>query len=169
MRDMADKEQLFEIIEYNGEPARRYFKDNSIRNNKGHWLARHPDGHEPFTREIAGQLRARATHERQQAAMHGIANAMQRGHNLNYPIGTTEAWAMATEQAAEGLFSDKYRDRTDAMRVLADITPSKYDKTMQIQQQSAPEQAQINLVAVFLQQISDEAGAIDAEIVEEDE
>ncbi|MCP4141670.1 MAG: hypothetical protein GY755_15585 [Chloroflexi bacterium] len=161
------KEATFEMIEYNGQDARLY-PDGAIRNEKGHFLAKHPKG-ATITSENASELRARAIQQRQEAAAYGIANSIQKNKGLQYPVGPVDAWVLAAEQVTDGLFSDKYRDRTDAMRVLADITPSKYDKTMQIQQQSAPEQAQINLVAVFLQQISDEESAIDAEIVEEDE
>lgn len=166
---MAKKK--YELIKHNGADARLY-PDGSIRNEKGHWLAKHPAGKDNFTPEIAATYRARATHDRQQAAMHGVANAIQKGRGIGMPLGTTEAWAMATEQVADGLFSDKYRDRTDAMRVLGDITPSKYDKTAQPAAQTQQAAAPAQQLAVFLQVVagkSDDDSTIDAVIVESDE
>ena len=150
----------YEITEYNGKPARLY-EDGSIRNEKGHWLARHPKGKEPITSEIAGEYRARAIAERQEAAAHGIANRIMKQSGLQYPIGPVEAWAMAADQVAEGLFSEKFRDRSDALRVLADVTPSKYDKSTVIQQQQAQPAQQTNVIAVFLQQLAHKESDVD--------
>ena len=149
----------YEITEYNGQPARLY-EDGSIRNEKGHWLAKHPGGM-TITTEIASEFRARAIAERQEAAAHGIANRIMKQSGLQYPIGPVEAWAMAADQVAEGLFSEKFRDRSDALRVLADVTPSKYDKSTVIQQQQAQPAQQTNVIAVFLQQLAHKDSDVD--------
>ncbi len=168
---MSSKE--YEIIEWDGgtgagTEARRY-EDGTIRNELGHWLAKDPRGADNITPELALVYRARAIHSRQVAAMHGVANAINRGRGINKIIGTTEAWAMATEQVADGLFSDKFRDRTDALRVLSDVTPSKYDKTYQPPAQTAPNAAPAQQLAVFLQVVAgrdDDKSTIDAVIVD---
>ena len=154
----------YEITEYNGQPARLY-EDGSIRNEKGHWLAKHP-GAVDITSETAPIMRARAVALRQEAASQGIANYVMAKGAGNGLIGPTQAWAMASERLAGIVFDGEARDSIQAMRVLADVTPSKYDKSTVIQQQQAPQPAQTNVIAVFLQQLAhkeSDADIIDAE------
>ncbi|MCP3894078.1 MAG: hypothetical protein GY706_05545 [Bacteroides sp.] len=146
------------------------YSDGAIRTEKGYLVKPHPKGADPITSENSGTLRARAIQQRQEAAAQSIAAVVTERSIGNRLIGKADAWGVLAGQMAGLVYdADKDGDKINAFRALSDVTPAKYDKTMQIQQQSAPEQAQINLVAVFLQQISDEAGAIDAEIVEDDE
>ena len=144
----------YKMITYKEQPARLY-PDGSIRNAKGHWLAKHPAG-ETITRETASLYRARTIAERQEAASHGIANAIMKYGKVPHGgvVGSVEAWSMAAEQVAEALFSEKYRDRSDALRVLADVTASKYDKTTQAPAQAQPAANNQTLIAVFLQQVA---------------
>ena len=159
----------YDIIEWDGDlkggSEARLYDDGAIRNEKGYFLKKHPKG-ATITSEIASEYRARTIAKQQEYAMMGVANAMMKHSNLKYPVGTGEAWMIATEKVAEALFSDKYRDRSDALRVLADVTPSKYDKSTVIQQQQAQPAQQTNVIAVFLQQLAhkeSDADIIDAE------
>ena len=159
----------YDIIEWDGDlkggSEARLYDDGAIRNEKGYFLKKHPQSVD-FTSDTASKHRARTIAKQQEYAMMGVANAMMKHSNLKYPVGTGEAWMIATEKVAEALFSDKYRDRSDALRVLSDVTPSKYDKSTVIQQQQAPQPAQTNVIAVFLQQLAhkeSDADVIDAE------
>ncbi len=149
--DMSDNGKLkYELIQYNGVEARKY-PDGSIRNDNGHWLTKHP-GAVDFTSESAHEHRARTIAARQEAAEQGVANYIAKRDGLEYPVGTVEAWAKVTERVAEAFDSPKYRDRTDALRALADVTMSKYDKTTQIQPATAQQLAigTVNLVLVAM-------------------
>ena len=151
----------YKMITYKEQPARLY-PDGSIRNAKGHWLAKHPDGN-VITVETASALRARAIEKRQEAAAQGIANHVMSKGIGNGLIGPTTAWAMASERIAGILFDGEDRDSIQAMRVLADVTASKYDKTTQAPAQQQPAANNQTLIAVFLQQVAGDSAPQDTE------
>lgn len=137
-------EVKYKIIEWEGDlkggtEARHYHKDDSIRNESGQWLAKHP-GAVDITSETAPIMRARAIQLRQEAAEQGIANAVM-SRNGNMLIGPVAAWARVSEHVADLVYdADKDSDKINAFRALSDVTPSKYDKGSQQQQaaQAAP-------------------------------
>lgn len=162
-------EVTYETIEYKGNEARLY-PDGAIRNAKGHWLARHPDGN-IITPENASALRARGIELRQEAAAQGIANFVMKRNGDGLIVGKVSAWAAAAERMTDIMFTGKHGDGVNAFRALSDVTPSKYDKGSQQQQAAAPVQVQVDIVAVLLSHVVDKDSylkheAIDADISE---
>ena len=70
---MSKKPKPYEIIEYEGDPARLY-EDGSIRNERGHWLAAHPGG-TPITHATAQAFATHRNNTAQKAKLLGLMDA----------------------------------------------------------------------------------------------
>jgi hypothetical protein len=67
----------YEMIEYEGKPARLY-PDGSIRNEKGHWLAQHPGAY-TIDSSNASSLAARRHERKREIIRQTAAEAVERG------------------------------------------------------------------------------------------
>ena len=158
-----------ETIEKKGETVPRYktLSNGAIYDLKAGKICANPGGGTTaITQAISSEYRARNHAKKTAAAARGVAVAIANGRGVDGVPGDDDAWQMAAEQVAAALFSPKFRDRTDALRVLGPIVDAVHDKSVQVQQQQSQPAQQTNVIAVFLQQLAhkeSEVDVIDAE------
>lgn len=143
----------YEIIEYKGQPARKY-PDGSIRNERGHWLEAHPEGH-TITQADASQLNRKRYEDAQRAIQERILAQMQTF--APDPVHTpTEAYAeIVTKQAVALYDSDKPRFEDVAqLGQLMGFVPRKGERAEQDQE---PAQ-QTNITVLIAQYVAQYGG-----------
>jgi len=130
----------------------RLYNDGAMRNEKGHFLQPHPDGHGQITTENAGILRARAIQKRQDAVGQHLAQLVTARSVGNRLIGKAEAWGAMAARVGAVVYDGKDSDKINAFRALSDVTPSKYDKGSQQAAQAPPVQ-QVNVDNLLVMQV----------------
>lgn len=106
----------YEVIEYEGKSARLY-PDGSIRNERGHWLAMHPNSR-PITSETARTM-AQIRHEKARERVR--ARVMEEIHSFA-PSVTTPEDAYAEIVAKQSLtLMDSQKPRFDDVEKLGQI------------------------------------------------
>lgn len=145
----------YEIIEYHGQPARKY-PDGSIRNERGHWLEAHPAGH-TISQADASQLNHKRYADAQAAIQERILAQMRTF--APDPVHTpTEAYAeIVTKQAIALYDSDKPRfEDVATLGQIMGYVPRKGERT---DEQQEPAQ-QTNITVLIAQYIAAQGDAV---------
>ena len=148
---------MSETIEKKGKTMPRYktLANGAVYDMQSGRICANPGGGTTaITQANSTEYRARNHALKTAAAARGVAVAIANGRGVDGVPGDNDAWQMAAEQVAEALFSDKFRDRTEALRALAPIVDAVHDKTTQAPAQQQPVANNQTLIAVFLQQVT---------------
>ena len=153
-----------DTIEKDGEIVPRYktLSNGAVYDLQAGRICANPGGGTTaITQANTSEYRARKHKKFTRAAASGVALAIAAGHGIEGTPGNADAWQLAAAQVAEGFFSDKYRDRTDAMRALAPVVDAVYEKGNAQAQQAAPAQ-QVNVDNLLVMQVMQQRGTMES-------
>jgi hypothetical protein len=109
----------YEIIEWEGRPARRY-PDGSIRDEHGYWLTAPPNGNRFDAETGLAANRKRWEAHREEAAA-GLVRAVQEGKHIPSQVGSAKAWGSLVQHAAKtALGTSNVRGLAEIMRFLGE-------------------------------------------------
>lgn len=117
----------YEVIEYEGQPARKY-ADGSIRDEKGHWLVRSSPA-PLFTTENASEMGKRRKQKMLEAVEQGVMDATEMPNPY-------EAVSLLIKVRAQVALEDKGRAGNEAAKMVLealDAKPDKQSETVQTQ------------------------------------
>lgn len=147
----------YEVIEYEGKSARLY-PDGSIRNERGHWLAMHPNSR-PITSETARTM-AQIRHEKARERVR--ARVMEEIHSIA-PSVTTPEDAYAEIVAMQSLtLLDSQKPRFDDVEKLGQIMGTMPTRGAEAQQPADL----LNGIADILRELASFARAVPPEVVD---